>query len=326
MKTISVLTPCFNEESNVEEVYRRVRDVIAGLGTYAYEHVFIDNGSTDRTVEVLKNIASRDTNLKIIENARNFGPVRSQVYGLCQVRGDVVISVVADLQDPPEMIPEFLRLWESGFPIVLAIKATSEENKFMFLVRKMYYRIVNRLSSTETFENFTGFGLYDRKVIEIIKSFKDPYPYFRGIIAEIGLPHAKVMFDQPRRRRGVSSHNFYMLYDIAMLAITGLSKVPLRIVTFFGFVSALLSLGVGIVYFIYKLVFWRSFSVGVAPVAFGLFFLGSVQMTALGILGEYIGSIHTFVQNRPLVIEKGRVNFEFPAQIPEATRSSAGVS
>ena len=316
MKTISIVTPCYNEEANVEELYRRVRAVMAELGTYRYEHIFIDNSSRDRTVEILKRMASQDTNVRIIVNARNFGHVRSPIHALYQAKGDAVIGIVADLQDPPEMIPQFLRKWEEGYAMVLAIKSTSEENSLMFWVRKRYYRLVTRLSSIQTFENFTGFGLFDRRVIDIVKSFDDPYPYFRGMIGEIGLPHTTIPFNQPRRKRGVTKNNFYTLYDVAMLGITNLSKVPLRLVTLSGFATAAMCIVVAFAYLIYKLLFWDRFSVGMAPLMIGIFFFGSVQLISVGILGEYIGSIHTHVQKRPLVVERERVNFEFEPGLP----------
>ena len=316
MKTISIVTPCYNEEANVEELYRRVRAVMAELGTYRYEHIFIDNSSRDRTVEILKRMASQDTNVRIIVNARNFGHVRSPIHALYQAKGDAVIGIVADLQDPPEMIAQFLRKWEEGFAMVLAIKSTSEENSLMFWVRKRYYRLVTRLSSIQTFENFTGFGLFDRRVIDIVKSFDDPYPYFRGMIGEIGLPHTTIPFNQPRRKRGITKNNFYTLYDVAMLGITNLSKVPLRLVTLSGFATAAMCIVVAFAYLIYKLLFWDRFSVGMAPLMIGIFFFGSVQLISVGILGEYIGSIHTHVQKRPLVVERERVNFEFEPGLP----------
>ena len=317
MKTISILTPCFNEEANVEEVYRRVRAVIADLGRYRYEHLFIDNHSSDRTVEILKGIAAADKNVKLIVNARNFGHIRSPIHALYQATGDAVIGIVADLQDPPEMIADLVREWENGSLMVLCIKRSSGENPIMFGIRKAYYRLIARLSSIETFENYTGFGLYDRRVVEIVKSFNDPYPYFRGIIAEIGLPHVKLYYDQPARKRGFTKNNLYSLYDTAMLAITNLSKVPLRVVTFTGFAAAVLSALVGVVYLVYKLVFWSRFEVGVAPLVIGIFFFASVQLISVGILGEYVASIHTQVQKRPLVIEQERVNFEHEPGLPK---------
>jgi glycosyltransferase involved in cell wall biosynthesis len=209
--------------------------------------------------------------------------------------------------------------------MVLCIKGASEESGVMFWVRKKYYRLVNRLSSIQTFENFTGFGLFDRKVVDTIKSLNDPYPYFRGIIAEIGLPHAEVVYNQPRRKRGVTKNNFYALYDMAMLGITNLSKVPLRFVTFTGFATAFLSMLVGLAYFVYKLLFWSNFSVGIAPLVIGLFFFGSIQLMSLGILGEYIGAIHTQVQKRPYVVEKERINFEYLPGDPQQDVSAMRV-
>ncbi len=316
MKTISIVTACYNEEENVEELYRRVRAEMAKLGPYRYEHVFIDNGSQDRTVALLKGLAAGDHNVKIIVNTRNFGHVRSPIHAFLQTQGDAVISIVADLQDPPELIPQMIAKWEEGFPMVLCIKRTSQENPAMFWLRKKFYQTVQRLSAVETFENFTGFGLYDRRVVEAVRAFGDPYPYFRGMIAEIGLPHFEIPYDQPARHRGITKNNFYTLWDMAMLAVTNLSKVPLRFVTFLGFAGAGLSLLTGLGYLVYKLLFWANFTVGIAPLVIGLFFLGSVQLLSMGILGEYIGSIHTQVQKRPYVIEKERVNFEYPPGEP----------
>jgi len=310
-KTISILTPCYNEEGNVLELYERVRDAIIAAGDYKYEHIFIDNASRDNTLRELKAIAARDKNVKVIRNTRNFGHVRSPMHALYQTSGDAIIGLVADLQDPPEMIVDFIRKWEEGYPVVIGIKAASDENGLMFWIRKKYYRLVNRLSGVETYENFTGFGLYDRKVIDAIKQFDDPYPYFRGMIAEIGMPRFEIPFHQPVRKRGITTNNFYSLYDMAMLAITNLSKVPLRLVTFSGFVCSFLCVLVSLFYLVYKLIYWSRFSAGLAPLIIGVFFFLSLQMVFIGIIGEYVGAIHTMVQKRPLVIEQERINFEY---------------
>jgi glycosyltransferase involved in cell wall biosynthesis len=310
MKLISVVSPCYNEEGNVEILTDRVRDIFAGLPQYRYEHIIIDNHSTDRTVEVLRGIAAKDSNVKIIVNARNFGHIRSPHHAILEATGDAVVVLLSDLQDPPEMILSFVREWEAGYPIVVAIKSTSDENGLMYRIRSAYYKTVARLTDVKVLEHFTGFGLYDRRIIDILKrDFDDPYPYFRGQIAEIGLPYKALHYNQKRRMRGITKNNFYTLYDIAMLGITNLSKVPLRLVVFGGFVCAGLSLFAGFAYLLAKLLFWNRFELGLAPTMIGLFFLGSVQLIALGIIGEYIGSIHTIVQNRPLVTEKERINF-----------------
>lgn len=310
-KLITILTPCFNEALNVREVHRRVLALAATMPQYRFEHLFIDNASTDATVDILREMAAEDPSVKVIVNARNVGPDRSSMHAFLQAEGDAVGSLVADLQDPPELFADMIREWEKGFPIVAAIKNSSDESGLMYGVRTAYYRLVARLTNVKVLEHFTGFGLYDRSVIEHIRAnFHDPYPYFRGMIAELGLPIARVFYNQKRRERGITKNNFYTLYDLAMLGITNLSKVPLRLVIFGGFASAFLSFVIGMFYLAYKLAFWRSFTVGVAPVVLGLFFLGSIQLIALGIIGEYIGSIHTFVLNRPLVVEKERINFD----------------
>jgi glycosyltransferase involved in cell wall biosynthesis len=319
VKSISVITPCFNEEGNVEEVYRRVREQFEALNKYRYEHIFIDNASTDSTVEVLKRLAAADRNVKIIVNARNFGHIRSPMHALTRARGDAVIGIVADLQDPPELIPELVAAWEQGFSMVLCIKRTGAEQQFMFALRRRFYHLLNQLSSLETFEDFTGFGLFDRKVVDHVVAFGDPYPYFRGMIAEIGLPHKKISYDQPKRLRGKTKNNFYTLYDLAVLAIVNHSKVPLRLATFTGFAGAALSFLVGFVYLIYKLLFWSRFSVGQAPMIIGLSFTASLQLVFLGVLGEYIGAIYTQIQRRPYAIERESVNFEFDPALPQRT-------
>jgi len=316
-KTISIVTACYNEEENVLNLYNQVREVMAGIGRYEYEHIFIDNSSRDNTVAILKSIAARDTNVKIIVNARNFGHIRSPIHGLFQARGDAVISIVADLQDPPRMIAEMVREWEKGAYCVLGIKRTSEENSLMFWLRKQYYRLVERISSIETIQNFTGFGLYDRKVVELVRSFDDPYPYFRGMIAEIGLPTVKLPYDQPARKFGITNNNWYSLYDIGMLGIINNSKIPLRLAVLAGFLGASGSFLIAMIYLILKLVFWTTFSFGLAPMLIGVFFISSLQLVFLGVMGEYIGAIYTQVQKRPYAVELERINFEYPPSYPK---------
>ena len=310
MKLISVVTPCYNEEGNVRELYERVRKVLTEFPAYTYEHIFIDNDYKDSTVPILKAIAMQDPNLKIIVNCRNFGHLRSPMHAMYQASGDAVILLFADLQDPPELLRDMLLEWEQGTPVVLGVKNTSDESGLMFRIRTAYYRLVSNLTDIPLYEHFTGFGLYDRRLIEILRRhFRDPYPYFRGMIAEVGLTHKKLFYNQKRRSRGITKNNFYTLYDLAMPGITNLSKVPLRVVTFVGFATSAISLLTGFFYLIYKLVYWNNFSVGIAPVLIGVFFFISVQLISLGIIGEYIGSIQTILQNRPLAVERERINF-----------------
>ncbi|NLO90606.1 MAG: glycosyltransferase family 2 protein [Elusimicrobia bacterium] len=310
MKLISVVTACYNEQENVEELHRRVRAVFAELPQYSFEHIFIDNASTDATPAALRRLAAAHREVKVIFNARNFGHIRSPFHGLMQARGDAAISLVADLQDPPAMINDFLAKWEEGYKIVVGVKKSSAEPGLMFLVRKAYYGLISRLSDVKQIKNFTGFGLYDRRVVDELRRINDPYPYFRGLIAEIGFEAAQIEYQQPARGGGVTKNNFYTLFDMAMLGITNHSRVPLRLATFMGFALALLSLLVAAAYLVYKLMFWYSFSVGMAPLVIGLFFFSSVQLMFVGILGEYIGDILTQVQRRPLVVEKERLNFD----------------
>jgi len=316
MKTISITTQCFNEEANVEEVYRRVRAQMALVGRYKYEHIFIDNHSTDRTVEILKGIAAVDTNVRIIVNARNFGQIRSPMHASLQAQGDAIIGIVSDLQDPPEMIPDFIREWENGYLMVLATKTASHEHSVMYWLRSQYYKLINRLASVPTFENVTGFGLYDKRVMDTVRSLKDPYPYFRGLISDLGFSYKLIPYTQPRRQRGVTKNNFYTLYDMAMLGIVNLSKIPLRMATMAGFIFAFFSFLIAIGYLFYKLIHWNSFNVGMAPLVIGLFFIGSIQLLSLGILGEYVGAIYTHVRQHPYVVEQERVNFEHEPGLP----------
>lgn len=307
-KLISIVTPCYNEEDNIDELYQRVAAVMAEQ-PYDYEHICIDNCSTDGTVRKIKEIASRDSRLKLIVNARNFGHIRSPYYAILQSNGDACVLIASDLQDPPEMIAEFITKWEQGYKTVLAVKPESEEHSIMFGLRKLYYRLITRISEVPLVQNATGAGLFDRAVIDILRSIQDPYPYFRGLLCEIGFPIATVPFKQPRRQRGVTSNNFYTLYDIAMLGITNHSKIPLRLMAMGGFMLAFLSLLAALFFLTAKILFWNSFQLGTAPILIGIFFFGAVQTFFIGVLGEYIGSIHTQVRNMPLVVELERVNF-----------------
>jgi glycosyltransferase involved in cell wall biosynthesis len=310
MKSVTILTPCYNEEANVEPLYERVRLIMADVGRYNYEHLFIDNASTDSTVAILRRLAAADPNVKVIVNTRNFGQVGSPMYALSQARGDSVIGLVADFQDPPELIPDLLAGWEEGYSMVLCVKRTSAENPLIFAARRAYYRLIDRLASLETFENFTGFGLYDRKLVDMVLALGDPQPYFRGMIAEIGLPHKIIHYDQPRRERGQTKNNFFTLFDLAMLGLINHSKAPLRLMTFAGFAGAAVSFLVGLAFLIYKLLFWSHFQIGIAPLIIGMFFGFSLQLLFMGLLGEYVGAIHTQLQKRPWAIERERLNFE----------------
>jgi glycosyltransferase involved in cell wall biosynthesis len=310
MRVISVLTPCYNEEDNVREIYERVREVFARLPSYRYEHLFIDNASTDGTVRVLRELAGADKNVKIIVNRRNFGHIRSPHHGMLQARGDAVVALAADLQDPPDLIATFLERWEQGFKVVMGVKRTSQESWSMFAVRRLYYTLIQRLADVELIPNATGFGLYDREFVEMVRRLDDPYPYVRGLIAEFGFECATIPYDQPVRERGLTKNNFFTLYDLAMVGITSHTKLPLRLATLIGFGLSALSLLVAVIYTIYKLVFWYQFPVGVAPLVIGLFLSFSVQLFFMGLIGEYIAVIHTRIMHRPLVVEKERINFD----------------
>lgn len=309
-KKISIVTPCYNEQDNVEALFERVQQVFqTKLAHYDWEHIFIDNCSTDKTQEVLRKMASQNPQIRLIFNSRNFGHIRSPYYGLMQATGDAVILVVADLQDPPELLPDFVTKWEEGFKIVVGTKRTSEESSVFFTVRKVYYRILTYLSEIPMIENYTGFGLYDKRVLEVLRGINDPYPFFRGLICEIGFDKAIIPYDQPVRKRGFSKNNLYTLYDIGILGITSHSKKPLRLAIVTGFALSFLSLFLTFGYLALKIFFWESFSLGMAPLIMGLFFFSSVQLMFLGVIGEYIGNIYIKVINRPIVVEKERINF-----------------
>lgn len=323
MKYVTVVTPCFNEAENVVELYTRVKLAFQLAAHVEYEHLFIDNASQDGTIERLREIAAVDERVKVIINARNFGHLRSPMHGLLQASGQAVILMASDLQEPPELIPTMIDHWESGARMVLGVKVSSGEPRLMYWLRTKYYNLIRNLADTETLEHFTGFGLYDRSVIEIVRGCDDQYPYFRGLIAEIGLPYVRIPYHQVERLRGLTKNGFYTLYDLAILGITNSSKAPLRLFTAFGTVCATVSLLLSIGYFVYKLLYWDKFSVGIAPVAIGLFFFCSVQLIFIGILGEYVAAIYTQVLKRPLVVEAERINFgdDRPTHLSENLRT-----
>lgn len=316
MKHITVVTPCYNEEDNVEEVYRQARAVFADIEGVTYDHLFIDNFSSDRTPDILRAMAAADPKVKVILNARNFGHIRSPYYGLLQAGGDAAILLVSDLQDPPELMKDFVAAWLKGAKLVVGVKPSADESGLMFAIRRMYYRTVTRIADVKLVQNFTGFGLYDRQVLEQLRRIDDPYPYLRGLISEVGFDPVQIPYNQPRRKRGITKNNFYTLYDIAMLGITSHSRVPLRIATMAGFVLSGLSLVISLVYLVLKLIFWQEFSAGTAPILIGMFFFASVQLFFIGLLGEYVGAILTHVMKRPLVVERERINMELVASNP----------
>lgn len=309
-KKISIVTPCFNEQENVADVYGQVKDVFAKLPDYDYEHIFIDNASADRTVEILKKIAQEDKRVKIIVNARNFGHIRSPYHALLQTTGDAAMFLVADLQEPPALINDFIKKWEEGYKIIIGVKNKSKENPIMFGIRKLYYSILKKFADVDQIKNFNGFGLYDKCFVDVLRKLDDPYPYFRGLISEVGFARVEIEYTQSGRKKGKSHNSFYDLYDIAMLGFVNHSKLPLRLASIIGFGLSLASLFVALVYVILKLLFWNAFAWGLAPLVVGIFFLGSVQLFFIGILGEYIGAIYTQVKRRPLVVEQERINFE----------------
>ena len=309
MKLISVLTPCYNEEKNIELIYSEVKKVFDNLPNISYEHIFIDNASTDKTLDLLRDIAKVDKNIKVIVNKKNFGWVRSPYHGILQCNGDAVVYIVADLQDPPILINKFIEKWLEGYKIVIGIKESSDESKIMFFFRSLFYSLLKKMANNEQIKNFTGYGLYDKEFVDILRNIKEPYPFFRGLIGELGFDRYDIIYKQPIRKHGKSSANFFHLYDMAMLGFISSSKLPLRISSIFGFTISIICLIISLLYFIFKLIFWSTFSLGLAPIIIGLFFFAGVQLFFLGIIGEYIGSIYTEVKNRPLVIEKERINF-----------------
>ena len=321
--SITVLTPCYNEADNVETLYARVRAVLEPLPDYRYEHLFIDNASTDETVAILRRLAAADHRVKVIVNTRNFGHVRSPYHALLQCRSDAVIAMAADLQDPPELLPNFLAQWRKGYKVVLGVKSTSRESWLMFAIRRLGYAVIDRLSEVQQVRNSTGFGLYDHAFVSVLRRLPDPYPYFRGIVAELGFQYATIPYEQPNRHQGLTKNNFFTLYDLGMQGIVNHSKIPLRLATMLGFASSVVTFATALVYLVMKLLFWYNLPIGVAPVLIGLFCVASVQLFFLGVLGEYVGSLYTQVRNRPLVIEAERINFDDDVADEGAVRTGA---
>ena len=310
MKKISVLIPCYNEAENVGPISRAVTEILEKeLPQYDYELVFIDNDSTDGTRDIIRGLCADNPRIKAILNARNFGQFNSPYSGMLQVTGDCVIEMVADFQDPVEMIPKYIHEWEKGYKIVIGIKTSSKENRLMYWLRSCYYKTIKKLSDVEQIEHFTGSGLYDREFIEVLRNLDDPTPFLRGIVAELGYRRKEIPYEQPRRRAGKTHNNFYRLYDAAMLSVTSYTKAGLRLATIFGSICAVVSMLIAMVYLVMKLIWWDRFPAGMAPMLIGMLFLGSVQLFFIGFLGEYIMSINQRVMKRPLVIEEERINF-----------------
>ena len=311
MKTISIVIPCYNEEENVEVMADSLRQLFQKeLSHYQYEILFIDNDSQDTTREKIRRLCAEDKGIKGIFNAKNFGQFNSPYYGMLQSSGDCTVLMAADFQEPVEMVPKFVKEWENGYKIVAGIKTTSKENKFMYWLRGCYYKMIKRLSDVEQIEQFTGFGLYDARFIQVLRDLDDPTPFLRGIVAELGFRSKEIPYEQQLRRAGKTSNNFYRLYDAAMLSVTSYTKVGLRLATFIGGFSCIISMIVGFVYLIMKLIWWYRFPAGVAPMLVGMLFLGSVQVFFIGMVGEYVLSINQRVMRRPLVVEEERLNFE----------------
>ena len=324
MKKLSILIPCYNEEENVVPISQAVVDILTKkLPQYDYELVFIDNDSTDQTRHLLRQLCSENPRIKAIFNARNFGQFNSPYYGMLQVTGDCVIQMVADFQDPVELIPTYVHEWEKGYKIVIGIKTSSKENKLMYWLRGCYYKMMKKLSDVEQIEQFTGSGLYDRSFIEVLRKLDDPIPFLRGIVAELGFKIKKIPYEQPKRRAGKTKNHFYQLYDAAMLSITSYTKAGLRLATITGTVCSVISMIVAVIYLILKLIYWDRFPAGMAPVLIGMCFLGSVQLFFIGMLGEYILSINARVMKRPLVIEEERINFDADSKEEEEEILSA---
>ena len=310
MKKISILVPTYNEEENVEPLSSAIVEQLNKLPEYDYEIIFIDNDSCDATREKLRSLCAKNKKIKAIFNAKNFGQNNSPYYGLLQTTGDCAILMCADFQDPVEMIPQLISEWENGAKIVSCIKTTSLESKFWRFLRTCYYKLIKKLSQVEQIEHFTGFGLYDKSFLDVLKNLNDSTPFLRGIVAELGFKRKEIEYQQQRRRAGSSKNSFFSLYDVAMLSFTSYTKAGLRLATFTGFFLSFMCMVIAFAYLILKLFWWNLFSIGMAPIVIGMFFLGAIQLVFLGFMGEYILSINQRIMHRPLVIEQERINFD----------------
>ena len=311
MKKISIIIPCYNEEENIEAMYGALKNLFdTELTSYDYEFIFIDNDSRDKSREILRELCKKDNKLKAIFNAKNFGQFNPPYYAMLQSSGDATILMAADFQDPIEMIPKYVSAWEEGYKIAIGIKKASKENVLMYKLRTLYYKMIKKLSDVEQIEHFTGFGLYDKAFIEVMRKLDDPTPFLRGIVAELGFKRKEIAYEQPKRRAGITSNNLYRLYDAAMLSITSYTKLGLRLATLIGAMSGGFSFFVAIIYLILKLLYWDRFPAGMAPILIGMLFLGSIQIFFIGMIGEYILTINQRVMKRPLVVEEERINFE----------------
>lgn len=306
---ISIVTPSYNEEDNIENLCKSIKVTISKVEC-DYEHIVIDNNSTDKTIDILKKLANEDKNLKVIINSKNYGHIRSPFHGILQSESDATILMASDFQDPVELIPKYIECWKKGYDVVLGKKKTSDENKYLYFIRSIFYKFLNKISDTSLTENTTGSGIFDKKIIDNLKKIKDPYPYFRGLINELTSNIKTIDFNQPKREFGKTKNNFFSLYDIGILGIVKHSRKPLRFMVMIGFLSSILCILISIFYFFYKLIYWDSFSLGLAPIVIGSFLFSSVQITLMGLLGEYVGVILLHTRSMPLVVEKERINFD----------------
>lgn len=305
------MIPCYNEEENVVPMSQAIDELFrTKLPQYEYELLFIDNDSSDNTRPLLRQICKNNPHVKAILNAKNFGQFNSPFYGMLQTSGDCTIAMVCDFQDPLELIPQYLEAWEQGYKIVIGIKTSSKENPLVYSLRSLYYKMIKKFSSVEQIEHFTGSGLYDRSFLDVLRELKDPTPFMRGLVAELGFKRKEIPYEQPKRRAGKTHNNWYTLYDAAMLSFTSYTKIGLRFATFIGMGAGAVSALIGLGYFLYKLFNWNTFDAGIAPIMIVICLIGSIQLFFLGFLGEYILSINQRVMNRPLVVEEERINFE----------------